>query len=96
VRAAVEGTVYRGPTAASQYCEAVEESWDSLRWEVEELRAGDNWVLALGRIRGGGRGSGAGIDARAGWVARFRDGMIRSFQTYPDRLDALEAVGLSE
>ncbi|MGA8927221.1 MAG: hypothetical protein WB462_13450 [Solirubrobacterales bacterium] len=30
MRAALEGTVYRGPDAASQYCAAVEESWDNL------------------------------------------------------------------
>ena len=96
VRAALEGTVYRGPEAAEQYCAAVEESWENLGWEVEEVRDGGDWVVALGRIRGEGRGSGAAIDARAGWVARFQDGLITTFHTYPDRADALEAVGLSE
>jgi len=96
VRAALEGTVYRGPDAAEQYCAAVEESWENLEWEVEEVRDGGDWVVALGRIRGEGRGSGAAIDARAGWVARFQDGLITTFRTYPDRADALEAVGLSE
>jgi ketosteroid isomerase-like protein len=96
VRAALEGTVYRGPDAAEQYCAAVEESWENLGWEVEEVRDGGDWVVALGRIRGEGRGSGAAIDARAGWVARFQDGLITTFRTYPDRADALEAVGLPE
>src|SRR5256885_15917624 len=81
VRAALEGTTYRGPDAAAQYCAAVDESWENLTWEVEEIRDGGDWVLALGRIRGGGRGSGAGIDARAGWVARFHDGLITTFRT---------------
>jgi ketosteroid isomerase-like protein len=96
VRAALEGTVYRGPDAAEQYCAAVEESWENLAWEVEEVRDGGDWVVALGRIRGEGRGSGAAIDARAGWVARFQNGLITTFRTYPDRADALEAVGLPE
>jgi ketosteroid isomerase-like protein len=96
VRAALEGTVYRGPDAAEQYCAAVEESWENLGWEVEEVRDGVDWVVALGRIRGEGRGSGAAIDARAGWVARFQDGLITTFRTYPDRADALGAVGLPE
>ena len=96
VRAVLEGTVYRGLDAASQYCAAVDESWDSLRWEVEEMRDGDTWVLALGRIHGRGRGTGAAIDVRAGWVARFRDGLVASFRTYADRADALAAVGLKE
>src|SRR5437588_7095164 len=75
VRAALEGTVYRGPDAAAQYCAAVDESWENLGWEVEEIRDGGDWVLALGRIRGGGRTSGVAIDARAGWVARFHEGL---------------------
>ena len=96
VRVAVEGTVYRGRNAATQYCAAVDEIWQDLLWEVEDFRDGDDWVLAVGRIRGRGRDSLVGIDARAGWVARFRDGRLKTFRTYPDRADALEAVGLSE
>jgi ketosteroid isomerase-like protein len=96
VRAALEGTVYRGPDAAVQYCAAVEESWENLRWEVEEIREGDDWVLALGHIRGHGRASGAVLDVKAGWVARFREGQITNFHTNADRSEALKAVGLFE
>jgi ketosteroid isomerase-like protein len=53
-------------------------------------------VIALGRIRGQGRDSGAAIDSRAGWVAHFSGGRITRFQTYADRTDALKAVGLEE
>ena len=96
VRAALEGTVYRGPDAGTQYCAAVDQSWEQLVWEVEEIREGDDWVLALGHIRGRGRDTGTPLDARAGWVARFRGGSIARFRTYPDRGDALEAVGLQQ
>jgi ketosteroid isomerase-like protein len=96
VRAALEGTTYRGPNAASQYCSAVDESWENLKWEVEEIRDGLGWVLALGHIRGRGRDSGADIDARGGWLARFRDGSITTFRTYPDHAEALKAVGLEK
>jgi ketosteroid isomerase-like protein len=96
VRAALEGTVFRGPDAATHYCAAVDESWENLRWEVEEIREGGDWVLALGQIRGRGRGSGAALDVRAGWVVRVRDGLITNFHTFADRAEALEAVGLLE
>jgi ketosteroid isomerase-like protein len=96
VRAALEGTTYHGPEAAAQYCAAVDATWENLRWEVEDIRDGGDWVLALGRIRGLGRDSGAEVDARAGWVARFEDGAITNFHTYADRSEALEAVGLTE
>ena len=94
MRSTLEGTIYRGADAGTQYCAAVEESWADLEWEVEEMRADSDWVLALGRIRGQGRVSGAGIDVEAAWVARFRDGLITSFRTWTNRTEALRAVGL--
>jgi ketosteroid isomerase-like protein len=98
VRAALEGTVFHGRDAATQYCSVVEESWENLTWEIEEIRDGRDWVLALGRIRGRGRGrgSGAAIDARGAWLARFRDGLMTHFRTYPDRGEALKVLGLAE
>lgn len=69
---------------------------EGLRWEVEEVRDGDDWVLALGRIRGRGRGSGVDVGAHGGWLATFRDGVITHFQTFPERGHALEAAGLRQ
>ncbi len=94
VRAALEGVTFRGADAASQYCAAVEASWEELRWEVEEIRDLGSRVIALGRIQGRGRDSGAEIDARGAWVAHLSDGSITRFQTYSDRAQALAAVGL--
>jgi ketosteroid isomerase-like protein len=96
VRAAIESVVYRGPTAGSQYCTAVDERWEDLSWEVEDMRDDGEWVLVLGHIHGRGRDSGAGIDARGGWVATLCDGKITRFQTFSDRAAALKAVGLEE
>jgi ketosteroid isomerase-like protein len=96
VRAALEGTTYRAAEAAAHYCAAVQKSWEDLEWEIDELRDGDDWVLAVGRIRGQGRDSGAAIESRAGWVAHFRDGLIAKFQTYADRAEALKAIGVQE
>ena len=92
VRAALEGTVYRGPRAGAEYCDAVEATWVGLRWVVEDFSESDGRVLAIGRIEGRGRDSGATLDLRAGWVAVVRDGLITKFQTYADRDAAVEAV----
>jgi ketosteroid isomerase-like protein len=94
VRAALEGTTFHGPDAGSQYVAAVEESWDSLRWEVDEIRESDASVVALGHIRGRGRGTGATIDTSGGWVAHFRDGLMTRFQTCTSRQEALAAADL--
>ena len=96
VRAALEGTTYRGNSAGSQYCSAVDETWKSLRWEVDEICGIDELAIAVGHIRGKGRETGATIDTSSGWVAQFRDGLITRFRTYTSREDALEAAGLSE
>ena len=96
VRAALEGVTFRGADAGEQYCAAAAETWAELRWEVDEIRVGDDWVVAVGQILGKGRGSGAAIDTRAGWVARFQAGLIVKFETHSDRRQALKAVGLEE
>jgi ketosteroid isomerase-like protein len=96
VRAALEDAAYRGSDAGTQYCAAVELSWRDLRWELEEIRDGGSWVLALGRIRGRGRESGVEIDAHGGWLARFEDTSIKTFQTFSERADALAAAGIEE
>ena len=56
VRAAIEGTTYRGCDAATQYVAAVDDSWESLRWELDEVREAGDFVLGLGHIRGRGEG----------------------------------------
>ena len=96
VRAALEGTIYRGPDAGTQYCTAVDQSWENLRWEVEDVRDRGEQILVLGHIRGEGRDSGVAIDARGGWLAYVTDGRITSFQTFANRNEALKAAGLSE
>jgi ketosteroid isomerase-like protein len=96
VRAALEGTTYRGQGAGSQYCTAVDETWESLTWEVDEIRGVGELAVAVGHIRGKGRQTGATIDTSGGWVAQFRDGLITRFRTYTNREDALEAAGLRE
>ena len=96
VRAALEGAVHQGPDAALQYCAALGERRDTLRWEVEEIGDGGSWVLASGWMKGRGRGSGAVIDARGAWLGRFRDGLVTHFRTYPDRSEALAVVRLRE
>jgi ketosteroid isomerase-like protein len=96
VRAAIEGTTYRGRDAASQYVAAVDDSWESLRWELDEVREAGDFVLGLGHIRGRGRGTGATIDTSGGWVAQFRDGLMTRFRTCTSREEAFQAAGLSE
>jgi ketosteroid isomerase-like protein len=96
VRAAMEDTIYRGSDAAEQWVAAIDESWEELFVEIGEARDGGDRVLALGRIRGQGRESGAPIDVEAASVAYFRDGLVTTLHNYTNLAEALEAAGLSE
>ncbi|MDQ6811018.1 MAG: nuclear transport factor 2 family protein [Actinomycetota bacterium] len=95
MRAALEGTVYRGPDAAARFVAAVDEVWENLSGETEALRDGGDWVLAFARFRGRGRTSGVDQDVQMAAVYRFRDGVIASLRLYSDRAEALAAVGLA-
>jgi hypothetical protein len=68
VRAAVDGTVYRGPDAGAQYCAAVEESWENLRWEIERSTKAATGCSPWDTYEGGDAGAGSrSTPGRAGW-----------------------------
>ena len=94
LRAAVEGTVYRGPDAAARFFADSDETWQSLQIEVDEIRSIGDTILSFGVLRGRGRGSGAAVEMSLAFVVRVRNGLATSFRTYTDRREALEAAGL--
>ena len=96
MRAALDGTVFRGPDAVARWYAALDESWEEMEGEIESVRDLDDRVLVLGRLRGRGRGSGAALDVEAGSVAHFHDGLITRLQNFTSRAEALKAAGLSE
>ena len=96
LRAAVEGTSYRGPDAWATAFRDFDESWEELRTEVERVHSGGNWVLVLAILHGRGLQSGADVAVRLATLTHFRDGLITSFRVYADRDEALRVVGLGE
>jgi ketosteroid isomerase-like protein len=94
VRAALEDSAYRGPTAVAEMFMDFDESWDGLNFEIEEVRDADDHVLVTARLRGRGRVTGVAVDARLYPVMSFREGLLAGMRTYTDREDALAAVGL--
>ena len=52
--------------------------------------------MAIGRIKGKGRGSGLELDSPAAWLFEFRGRQVRYMRGYLDLAEALEAAGLSE
>jgi ketosteroid isomerase-like protein len=96
LRAAMEGTSYRGPDAFPNAFRDFDESWEDLHYDLEEFREGSDSVLALGTLRGRGRGSGVQVEMSLAYLVHFEHGLIRSFRTYSDRAEALEAAGLED
>jgi ketosteroid isomerase-like protein len=96
LRAAMENTIFRGPTAAEDFYAATRESWESPRLEIEEIRGAGDVLLVLGAFHARGHASGAEISVNPAWVMRFQDGAITLIHSFADREEAVEAAGLSE
>jgi len=60
LRAALEGTVYRGENAFAEFWEAVDETWETIRIDADEIVDGGDRVLIIGRLRGRARGTEVG------------------------------------
>jgi ketosteroid isomerase-like protein len=79
---------------------AYREDWGqmlgALTFESEEVIDRGDVVVAVGRIRGIGVGSGAEIEVPIGFLSRFRDGLVVRVEEYLDPEEALQAAGLGE
>jgi ketosteroid isomerase-like protein len=88
--------LYRGFDGFRRFLERVEEVWENLQVEPEELiDAGDNVVAAV-RMSGKRRGTKVKTDTRVFTVWTFREGKVWRYTSYGTKRQALEAVGLSE
>jgi ketosteroid isomerase-like protein len=70
--------------------------WSEFRVEAEDFIDAGEKVVAIGRIRGRGRGSGIAVNGPVFMVWTFRDGSAVRQQWFADRSEALNAVGLQE
>jgi uncharacterized protein len=85
-----------GPDALRHYYEQWEDTFDTMRAEVEELVDAGDQVVAVVRGIGRMKESEAEVDLRYAIVFSIRDGKIAAGREYLTREDALEAAGLSE
>jgi uncharacterized protein len=85
-----------GPDALRQYYEQWEDTFETIRAEVEELVEAGDQVVAVVRGIGRMRESEAEVDLRYAIVFSIRDGKIAAGREYFTREEALEAAGLSE
>jgi ketosteroid isomerase-like protein len=86
-----------GHEGVRQYMAKLSEVLDDYRVVAEEfIDAGDNQVLVFSREGGSGKGSGAPVQTHpTAHLWALRDGKAIRMQSYWERSEALEAVGLS-
>jgi ketosteroid isomerase-like protein len=91
------GHEYRGHGALSTYVRDLEETWDLLSPDVDDLLDAGDIVVGIGRIRYRGKGSGIDSEVEAGWMFKWGgDGRLLVFRAFRDPRRALEAVGLEQ
>jgi ketosteroid isomerase-like protein len=91
-----EATVYRGHEGAREEFRDVYEAFAELQIEISEIRDLDDRIVAIGRIRARGRGSGAETESPWAYLVQFKNGKAIRGRSYLDPKGALEAAGLQE
>jgi ketosteroid isomerase-like protein len=91
-----DGGIYHGRAALRDFYRRWFGTWDELRITPERFLHEGNRVIILLTLEGRGKGSGTPVTLRAASVWTLRDGKVVEIVGYPDRIEVLEAVGLSE
>src|SRR6476469_11150643 len=87
---------YRGHEGVKMFLARLDESFDQVGLEIDDLIDAGDSVVAVGRTRMHGRGSGVTAEQPIGWVLRVRESRIVRNRVYFRPAEALEAVGLAE
>jgi len=93
---AVEPGTRRGIEAFADAARTVAETFRGVRVEIERLIDAGERVVVIATLRGRGRGSGADVERRQGYVWTIRDGKAVRFEWFNDPAKAMEAAGLRE
>ena len=86
---------YLGIEGLRAYTRGFLEPWSRITVEAEEITPAGDSVVAAVRQSGVGGGSGVATDFRYFHVWTFRGGRAIRLETFRERADALDAVGLS-
>jgi ketosteroid isomerase-like protein len=96
LRAQLEGESYLGHDGLMRFVAELAEDFEEVRFEIEETQEAGDQVVAIGRFRAHGRGSGVDINVPITAVQRVRRGKMLYTRLFSEPAEALEADGLSE
>jgi len=81
---------------ANRALRSIFEVYEDLRVEAEEYVDAGDTIVVVARAHGTARGSRLHMDQRLAFVWTVREGKPVQMEQYPNREDALKAVGLEE
>jgi ketosteroid isomerase-like protein len=93
---AVEPGTRQGIDAFASAANTVADTFDDVRVDIDEFIDAGERVVVLATLWGRGRGSGAEVARKQGYVWTMRDGKAIRFEWFNSPAKALEAAGLSE
>lgn len=91
---AIESGTRKGIDAFAAAAESVSDTFEGASVDIEEFFDAGDRVVVIATLRGRGRGSGADVERRQGYVWTLRDGRAIRFQWFNSAEDALEAADL--
>jgi len=91
---AVEPGTRHGIDAFAAAAESVSDTFDGVGVDIDELLDAGNRVVVVATLHGRGRGSGADVERRQGYVWTIRDGKAIRFEWFNSADDALIAAGV--
>jgi ketosteroid isomerase-like protein len=91
----LDDSAYRGHAGMRRLAAAFSENFDDFRFDVHDIRAAQERVVALVYMTGRIKHSESEVSQRRGFVVSgFRDGRFREVRTFPSWSEAVKAVGL--
>jgi ketosteroid isomerase-like protein len=95
-RNVMEGGSYRGHAGVRRALADAFETWEAFRFDIQDIRAVDDHVIALGRATTVGKGDAPTIEFQSAYLFKLCEGKIGYFRPYQSHSEALETLGLSE
>ncbi len=91
---AVEPGTRRGIDAFASAVESVSDTFEGARVDIDEMLDAGDKVVVLATLHGRGRGSGADVERRQGYIWTLFDGKATRFEWFNSADEALRAAGL--
>jgi ketosteroid isomerase-like protein len=91
---AVERGTRQGLDAFGAAAASVSDTFEGVGVDIDEMLDAGDRVVVLATLHGRGRGSGADLERRQGYVWTVRDGKAIRFEWFTTPDDALRAAGL--